>query len=273
MSHLFSLFEPLTKFDLRRARNVIAQLKKESVMSVRRRSSSGAKFGVLTGLVSLAVVVLGFCSTAELAAPPTTPAAFFNYSSVIGLNKSITATHVPIQTSTGTIIYKDVTINFNVDGAGNLTYATTTPTATLSPILSSANIEAGIYTDAENTGYGVQVSGPAPIGSGGEAQWSIAAAASLGCIYPAPATFYTGPALASADSSLAARVKAAAITATQYSFGEMDTNGCGDDGNWNENALIGVTAVGSQLMVSSFTTGTGKDQSAPVETIIFNLMK
>jgi hypothetical protein len=242
-------------------------------MNLRMRSSSGARvfaLGRCVGTLTLSGILLGVCAGTALAG---TPAAFFNYSSVIGLNKSITATQVPIQTSTGAFIYKDVTIQFNVDAAGNLTYATTTPTATLAPTLSSANIRAGIYTDAENSGFGIQVSGPAPIGSGGEAQWSLTLATGLSCAPPQPATFYSGPSLVLADSALAARVKKAGITATQYSFGEVDGTSCGD-GNWEQNALIGVTAIGSQLMVSSFTPpGATVDSTTPVETVVYNFEK
>jgi hypothetical protein len=242
-------------------------------MNLRMRLSSGARFftvGRSAWTLALSGILLGACAGAALAG---TPAAFFNYSSVIGLNKSITATQVPIQTSTGAFIYKDVTIQFNVDAAGNLTYATTTPTATLSPMLSSANIRAGIYTDSQNVLFGIQVSGPASIGSGGEAQWSISNAATLRCDNGSPVTFYSGPSLATANSALAARVKAAGITATQYSFGEQNLTSCLNDGNWSVGALVGVSAVGNQLMVSTFTPNTGKDSSAPVETIIFNFQE
>jgi hypothetical protein len=217
-------------------------------MSVRARFVSGVNFfrvGTRVGIFALSGVLLGVCASAALAA---TPAAFFNNASVIGLNKMIATTHVRIQTGAGTIIYKDVTIQ-----------------------LSATNIRAGIYTDSLNAAFGVQVSGPAIIpGGGGEGQWSITAAAGLSCDASAPSTFYTGPSLALANSKLAARVKTAGITATQYSFGELDQNGCQNDGNWYNGALIGVTAVGNQLQVSSFTHLTGADSSAPVETITFN---
>jgi hypothetical protein len=127
----------------------------------------------------------------------------------------------------------------------------------------------GIYTDAQNVNAGILVSGPAAIGSGGEAQWSIAAAPGLGCDNPQPATFYTGPALASANSALAARIKTAGITATQYAFGLVGQNSCANDGNWYGNAIIGVTMVGKQLTVSSFTHGS-VDASSPYETVIYN---
>ncbi|HKD68563.1 MAG TPA: hypothetical protein VKB84_17095 [Candidatus Binataceae bacterium] len=243
-------------------------------MSVRARLLSGINsFGVRAGVgifVLSGLLVEIWASAALAAGTATTPAAFFNFSSVIGLNKEITATQVPVQTSTGTIIYKDVTIQINVDAAGNLTYATAAPIATLSPTLTASNIRAGIYTDAESATFGSQITGPAIIpGGGGEAQWSISAAAGLNCVPPQPATFYTGPL---ADSPLAARVKKALITATQYSFGVVDGASCGD-ANWRANGLIGVTAVGNQVMVSSFTNPSGVDTTAPVETIIYNFLK
>jgi hypothetical protein len=248
---------------------MIAHFKKESDMSVRARVLSGANFfrvSTRVGIWALSGVLLAVCASAALAA---TPAAFFNYASVIGLKNMITVNRVPIQTGPGTFIYKDVTITINVDNAGNLTYQLATPNQPLSPTLSPANIRAGTYTDAQNSTLGIQVSGPTPIGSGGEAQWSITAAAGLACDFSVPSTFYTGPSLATANSTLAARVKAAGITATQYSFGELDQDGCRNDGNWYNGALIGVTTVGNQLQVSSFTHVT-TDSSSPVETVTLN---
>jgi hypothetical protein len=241
-------------------------------MNVRARLLSGANFfggGTRVGIFALSGVLLGICASAALAA---TPAAFFNYSSVIGLNKTITATQVPIQTSTGAFIYKDVTIQINVDAAGNLTYATTSPLATLSPMLSPSTFRAGIYTDSSDSRYGIQVSGPAIIpGGGGLAQWSLTSAPGLACDPPQPATFYTGPL---ANSPLAARVKAAGITgitATQYSFGVIGTPNCGN-ANWQNNGLIGLTNVGGNLVIASFTQA-GTDANTPYTQIIYVFLK
>ena len=245
-------------------------------MSVRARLLSAAGFfrasTTRVGIWALSAVLLVVCASAALAVT-VTPSASFNYAGVIGATNTIMAIRVPIQISTGAFIYKDVKIQINVDAAGNLTYATALPTATLSPMLSSSNIIAGIYTYSPDNRFGIQVSGPAPIGSGGEAQWSLTAAAGLICVAPEPATFYTGPSLATANSGLAARVKAAGITATQYAFGEVGAEACGQDGNWNQNALIGVTMIGSQLSISSFTHSNGTDTSSPIETVIFNFSK
>jgi hypothetical protein len=242
-------------------------------MNARAGLLSVAKFfGVAAGVGFFAlsgVLLVGVCASTALA---ETPAAFFNYSSVIGSNKVITATQVPIQPSTGPLIYKDVTIQINVDAAGNLTYATTAPLATLSPMLSASTFRAGIYTDSSDSRFGIQVSGPSLVpGGGGLAQWSLTSAPGLGCDPPQPATFYTGPL---ASSPLAGRVKDAGITgitATQYSFGLIGTAGCGN-GNWQNNGLIGLTNVGGNLVIASFTQ-TGKDASSPYTQIIYVLQK
>jgi len=129
-----------------------------------------------------------------------------------------------------------------------------------------------IYTDAETSNAGIQVTGPAPIGGGGEAQWTITAATALGCEPPQPATFYTGPL---ASSPLAARVKAAGINATLHSaFGVIGGTGsrCGDS-NWDGSALFGLSTVGNQLLITSFTPSSGTDSKTPLETITFNFQE
>jgi len=235
------------------------------LLKVAKFFGAGAGAGIFA--LSGVLVVVG-ASTARA----ETPAAFFNYSSLIGQNKTITATQVPIQTSTGAFIYKDVTIQINVDAAGNLTYATTSPLATLSPMLSASTFRAGIYTDSSDSRFGLQVSGPAIIpGGGGLAQWSLTSAPGLGCDPPQPATFYTGPL---ANSPLAARVKDAGITgitATQYSFGVIGTAGCGN-ANWQNNGLIGLSNVGGNLIIASFTQS-GKDAATPYTKIIYVFLK
>ncbi len=225
--------------------------------------------GSSVGIFALSgVLLMGVFASAALA---ETPAAFFNYSSVIGLNKTITATQVPVQTSTG-LIYKDVTIQINVDAAGNLTYATTSPLATLSPMLSPSTFRAGIYTNSSDNRYGLQVAGPSIIpGGGGLAQWSISSAPGLACSPPQPATFYTGPL---DKSPLAARVSAAGITgitASQYSFGVIGTPNCGN-ADWQNNGLIGLTNIGGNLVIASFTQS-GTDASTPYTQLTYVFLK
>ncbi len=88
----------------------------------------------------------------------------------------MTATDVPVQTSTGSLVYKDVTIQFNAATNGNLTIAPGYPKVVpaIAPLLS--HFVAGNYSGPPTlaTKLLVTVSGPG-LGMGGATAWSLAA--------------------------------------------------------------------------------------------------
>jgi hypothetical protein len=64
-----------------------------------------------------------------------TPYALFQSSTLTGSGNVITAIRVPVVTSTGQVIYEDVTVQFHVDSAGNLTLISGFPTVVNSKTL------------------------------------------------------------------------------------------------------------------------------------------
>ena len=68
------------------------------------------------------------------------------------------------------------------------------------------------------------------------------------CTYPSSATWYVGPI---ANSPLAARLKAAGITSTAWSYGVTGGEACYN--NWPDNTLIGLSQTGNKLTIVSFT--------------------
>lgn len=174
---------------------------------------------------------------------------------------------MPIQTAPNTFIYKDVTIELTADAKGNLEWATKEPISAFSPTPVNSNVRAGIYLNGTcPTECGIQITGPALIGSGGEAEWTITSAPSKtpGSSPPNPAVFYTGPL---AGSPLAARLKKAGLTTTQYVYGVIGTSNV-DSGFWGSNGLFGLRLVGNELVVASFTAD-GVDHNVPVTQIIY----
>ncbi len=126
-------------------------------------------------------------------AAATAPYSLFQFSSLIGSGNSITATLVPVVTSTGAIVYKNVTLQFNVDASGNLTLASTQIAPSVTPITSSFRPGRYVGPSTIYSGMVVNVSGPG-IASGGATEWTLAAASGTNCsTYPGTATWYVGP--------------------------------------------------------------------------------
>jgi hypothetical protein len=196
--------------------------------------------------------------------------ALFQYASITGSGDTITASWVPVVTSSGTTLYENVTLQFDVDSSGNLTLAKGSPTVVPAPIIQVSSFVPGIYVGPSNVGGGnacITVSGPGAT-TGGETEWSLAASpGSWTYTYPASATWYVGPLN---TSPLAPRLQAANITSTDYSYGVVGSEPWIEDGTWYTNTLIGLSQTGSTLTIVSFTPySTGKDQNTPVDEITY----
>jgi hypothetical protein len=188
------------------------------------------------------------------------------YSTLTGSGNNITAVRVPIVTSTGTI-YKNMTLLFNVDSSGNLTIASGYPKFVIPPTPSISGFKAGPYVGPTTlcNNMIINVAGPG-IAPGGATEWTLAAGSGAGaCTYPDSATWYVGPI---ATSPLAARVKAAGITSTAWSYG---VGGTPYSGSWYRNSLLGFSQVGKTLTIVSFSTNGTVDHSEPVDQITFTL--
>jgi hypothetical protein len=193
--------------------------------------------------------------------------AAFQYSSLTGSGNTITATWVPVLTSKGTI-YKNITLLFQLDSAGNLTIAPGYPKVAGAPAITVSAFKAGKYVAPTNVLNGqaiINVSGPG-VGTGGATQWSLAAATGAnGCTYPGSAIWFVGP---MAGTPLAPRLKAAGITSTAWSYGVIGGTVCWAE--WSTNALIGFSQIGNTLNVVSFTRN-GVDKNEPVDQVTYTL--
>jgi hypothetical protein len=218
---------------------------------------------------------LGLAAVLAVPAIAATPTPYLQDSTIVGSGGTITATDVPVETSTGSLVYKDVTIQLNAATTGNLTIAPGYPKVVnaISPILN--NFVAGNYTAPTTLASKVliTVNGPG-VGAGGATVWSLAPSSGAVCgTYPASATWYTGPI---ASNPLAARLKKAGITSSFYSYGLVGISpDCALNG-YNDfvgGALIGVSQVEGSLTIVSFANGNGAgDSPIPLAEITYSLI-
>jgi hypothetical protein len=192
------------------------------------------------------------------------PYALFQFATLTGSGNTVTAALVPVVTSTGATAYQNVTLQFTVAANGTVTVASTQIVPAPPPIVSS--FQAGAYVGPSNIYSGemaVNVSGPG-LASGGSNLWTLAAASgAYVCTYPSTANWYVGPL---STSPWAARIKAAGITSTAYSYGVGD-GGCGP---WYNDILIGVSQVGRSLTILTFTNS-GGDHATSVDQVTYTL--
>jgi hypothetical protein len=190
---------------------------------------------------------------------------YLDYSNVSAAGSTITITRLPIKLPSGSFIYKDVTVQLAADGNGALTYSPSTPVQPLSPPLKTNNFLAGTYQYTPETGYGFALSGPSGVPGSTETKWETNAVAGETNTCGTPAVFYVGP-LASNPNY--ARIHAAGITSTEYSYGVIGGGSvCGTNengGDWAANALVGFSQSGTLLTIATFTNSSIKDQSTPV---------
>jgi hypothetical protein len=201
-------------------------------------------------------------------AATVTPYALFQYSTLTATGNTINASWIPVVTSTGATIYKDFTLQFNVDASGNLTVTSGYPKVVASPTNLVASFRAGTYggpSTLYSGEFAISVAGPG-VGPGGMTQWTCAASKGAHVYtYPSTATWYVGPI---ASSPLAVRLKAAGITSTAWSYGIGGGSNWGEP--WYNNALIGVSQVGNTITFVTFTNNAG-DHNEPVDTVTYTL--
>jgi len=208
------------------------------------------------------------------------PYSLFQFATLTGSGNTITATRVPVVTAAGATLYKDVTIQFEVDSDGNLRLAPDNPQVLDAPALVVSSFRAGSYVGPGSVLNGktpVFVDGPGAT-DGGATSWSLSTGSGADkCTYPSSATWYAGPIV---NSPVAARLKKAGITSTAWSYGVASGPGaysaCTTSGftfgssKWGGGTLIGVSQSGSAVTIASFTDNT-YDYSAPVDQITFRI--
>jgi hypothetical protein len=231
------------------------------------RNSAGARFTVIAAIL---IAAQAFTLNAQEAAALNPPYAQFTNSTLTSSVNTIVASWVPVVTATKTT-YQNVTIVFNVDASGNLTIAPGYPQIVPAPSVIVSNFESGNYVGPSSVLGGnalITVSGPG-VTSGGATEWSLAASTGANvCTYPTSATWYVGTLT---NNPLYSRIKAAGITSTAWSYGIIGSGACSiDGGNFNTDALIGLSQIGNTITIVSFTTN-GKDQSTPADLIPYTL--
>jgi hypothetical protein len=216
----------------------------------------------------LTLVVFSAAACAVVAHAQTPPYALFQYSTLTGSGNTFTATWVPVVTASGTV-YKNITFLFDVSSTGVLTIAPGYPEIVPSPTPLISSFQAGKYVGPSTIYNGemiINVSGPG-IAPGGATEWSLAAATgAYYYTYPATGTWYVGPI---ASNPLAARLKAAGITSTAWSYG-VSTSEYGSP--WATNTLIGVSQTSNAITFVSFTDTHG-DHNEYVDTITYTLVQ
>ena len=210
------------------------------------------------------VAAAAACAIAACAQTP--PYSLFEYSTLTASGDSVTATWVPVITSKGTI-FKNITLLFEVDSSGNLMLAPGYPQVVPSPAPIVSAFKAGKYAGPASVYKGdfvIVVAGPG-VTAGGATEWTVTAPTGVDpYTYPGSGTWYVGPI---ATNPLAARLKAAGITSTAWSYGVAGSQwGL----PWAANTLIGVSQVGNTITFVSFTNGTG-DHGEPVDQITYTL--
>lgn len=196
------------------------------------------------------------------------PYALLQNSAIIGSGNTITATQVPVVLGSGVTVYVNLKLQFDVDSTGNLTVSSGYPQVFASPSLLTSSFIAGTYVGPNSINNGeniITISGPA-VTAGGATIWTLTTpSGASSATYPATASWYVGPL---ASSPYAARLKAAGITSTAWSYGVL--GGPSLDG-WFSNGLIGVSQVGNTLTFASFTADFGKDSNLPFDQITYTL--
>ena len=223
-------------------------------------------------------LALAFSVASVLAAQSgtPTPGPSFQYSSLTGSGNLITATRVPVTTSSGSVIYQDIVISFDNDGNGNLTVTANYPTINPSPGLLSSSFQAGKYVGPRTVAGGkatVTVSGPGVTTAGGSTTWtSMATSDADPCTYPGSATWYVGPV---ENNPIYARLKKQNITSTAWSYGVLGGGiafSCGGQQSfaWGNGAILGVSQVGNTITFATFTNNSF-DQASPVDQVTYTL--
>lgn len=199
--------------------------------------------------------------------PTVTPAIYFEFSTLTGSGNTIYAIRVPVRTSTGAFKYFDIAMQYNVNSAGTPVLASGFPKVTPSVSLNVSGFKAGKYESIISSSKKAIaiVDGPG-IGPNGTTAWSFNKTSdSDRCTNPESAAWYTGPI---SSNPLAARLKAAGITHTGYSYG---ISGGGCTSAFSNGRLLGVAQTGNALTIVSFTNVSGKDQSVPIDQITYRL--
>jgi hypothetical protein len=233
-------------------------------------SISAAILFTLASLTATANLSAQNLSDTASAASTAAPYAEVQSSTLSGSTNVINLTMVPVVLANGSIAYKNVTVPLEVteNAAGVVTITSGTVTAVASTPGPVNGFKAGTYygpaSSATTPTQAFVLAGPGTT-TGGSTEWSLAVSPTAkGCTYPYSATFYVASSLTS--NPLYARLKAAGITSTGYSYGILGTYSC-ENGWWSSGAIVGFSQIGNTVSIVSFSNGT--DHSTPGTQITF----
>ncbi|WP_411728103.1 hypothetical protein [Methyloglobulus sp.] len=169
-----------------------------------------------------------------------------------GAADAVTLTRVPVMKADGIIIYKDISMFFNVDSAGNVTLPSALVQITPSPTINVGAFKPGTYNGYDLApqcgGHTFKVGSPG-VGSGGQISGSIQRINGSNCD-TFNASWTSGPITGHPHQ---AKLNAAGITSTAYNWGVMGTAG-GQTvvSGWKAGDIIGAVQTGNQLSLVNF---------------------
>jgi len=214
--------------------------------------NTGKRHGLILLLATLA-------ASGSAAAAPT---SYLEDAGVVAFGKTIDVSRLPVTTSKGAIIYKDIVINLSVDALGNVTFAAK-PTVTASPTPIPSNFIAGrYYLRYFGTNYfGDLTKG---VGAGASTIWTLTMEQASGGSWPEQSIWQTG----TPAPDVASRLNTAMVRRNpNYSYGTTPEGG---NAVFSNNGLLAAEQVNTSLTLVSYSGNTG-DQQLPVGSIIFAL--
>lgn len=172
---------------------------------------------------------------------------------------TVSMTRIPVRTSTGTVLFKDIQIQFTVDNLGNTTLSAGFPKITVSPAPIPSAFKAGTYKDIFGRKY--LVSGPAII-PGGRVMWQIQETAPAGFVFEA--SWATG---AVAGHPFQAQLTRNTITSTLYAWGVVGAINNFSTFFLDVNDVLGAQQIGNQLIFHLYNDFTAVQTSSATLTL------
>jgi hypothetical protein len=172
---------------------------------------------------------------------------------------TVSMTRIPVKTSTGAVLFKDIQIQFTVDNLGNTTLSAGFPKITVSPPPIPSAFKAGTYKDILGRKY--LVSGPAII-PGGRVMWQVQETAPAGFVFEA--SWATGVVTGHPFQAQLNRNK---ITSTLYNWGIVGKVNSFTTFTLNVNDVLGAQQIGNQLIFHLYNDFTAIETSTATLTL------
>ena len=207
-------------------------------------------------------------AAATAAAHAGTPNIAFDYATIVGQGPVIQVDRLPVTTSAGKIVYKDVTIGFTTDGNGGV-QLNGAPVVLPSPKLITNHFQPGEYFAqvGNAVAYAYLTSGVDI--EGGSTSWTFTIE-NEPSPFPAPpqAEWQTG----APAPDLAQRIANAKIVVDpdlSYGTNGEQSPGEGQNQPFAQNGLVAAKQISTSLIIWSYTGIYDYDSSTPVGDIAF----